>query len=125
MSIVEREALPAGTDGERAAPCVMVIFGAAGDLTKRKLVPALYNLAKQNLLSPEFAVIGIARAEMTSEAFREKISADIKEFATSAIDPAVWAWLERSLYYIPGEFGDPATYVKLQALLGEVDSAHG
>ena len=51
-------------------PCIMVIFGAAGDLTKRKLIPALYNLKKSNLLSDNFAVIGVARAEMSDDEFR-------------------------------------------------------
>ena len=57
---------PVGTSGD---PCVMVIFGASGDLTKRKLIPALYNLAKDDLLSRQFAVVGSARRPMTNEAF--------------------------------------------------------
>src|SRR5271169_2816453 len=55
-----------------ADPCVMVIFGASGDLTKRKLIPALYNLAKDNLLSRQFAIIGFARPGMSHEQFRDK-----------------------------------------------------
>ena len=108
-----------------ADPCVMVIFGAAGDLTKRKLIPALYNLAKGNLLSREFAVIGVARAEMSTDDFRKKIAADMQKFATSKIEPDLWEWLERRLYYVPGNFSDPATYQKLQTALTSVDEAHG
>ena len=124
MPIADLDIPAAGTEGERAAPCVMVIFGASGDLTKRKLVPALYNLAKQNLLSREFAVIGIARADLTSEVFRERISRDLEEFATSPLEPAVWESVKQSLYYISGGISDPATYAKLQTLLAQVGKAH-
>jgi len=82
------EAQPATTGqpiGRPGDPCVMVIFGAAGDLTRRKLIPALYNLAKYQLLSREFAVVGIARSGMSTEDFRKKISEEIKEFATTAL----------------------------------------
>ncbi|HEV8713689.1 MAG TPA: glucose-6-phosphate dehydrogenase, partial [Candidatus Binatia bacterium] len=76
-------------------PCVMTIFGASGDLTKRKLIPALYNLARENFLSKEFAVVGFARREMTNETFREKITQDMQEFATGQIDPDLWHWFVR------------------------------
>src|SRR4030088_2544663 len=83
-------------------PCVLVIFGAAGDLTKRKLIPALYNLKKSNLLPDSFAVIGVARAEMNDEEFRRRLSDEIREFATDDIDPESWHWLEERLYYLSG-----------------------
>ena len=73
--------------GRPGDPCVMVIFGASGDLTKRKLIPALYNLAKDKLLSKEFALVGFARNEMTSEQFRDEIGREIGEFATTTVDP--------------------------------------
>jgi glucose-6-phosphate 1-dehydrogenase len=111
---------------ERPGPaCVMVIFGAAGDLTKRKLLPALYNLRAHGLLGPEFAVIGVARKPMSHEAFREEQTRDVREFAPTEVDPATWAGLARALYYVPGEFGDPDTYARLAALLPEVTRAHG
>ena len=75
-------------------PCVMVIFGAAGDLTKRKLIPALYNLKKSKLLSDNFAVIGVARAEMNDDYFRNRLNDEISEFATEEIEPEVWRLLE-------------------------------
>src|SRR5579862_7325643 len=86
-----------GTPGDA---CAMVIFGASGVLTKRKLIPALYNLAKDNLLSKEFALIGFARNEMTNEQFRERLAADIKEFATTDVDPELWGWFSERIYYI-------------------------
>ena len=113
------------TPGRPADPCVMVIFGASGDLTKRKLIPALYNLAKDNLLSREFAVIGSARAEMTHEQFRETLSQEIRRFATSEIDPDLWQWFERRLYYVRGDVNDPASYQRLKEQLAAVDRDHG
>ena len=73
------------TGGRPGDPCVMVIFGAGGDLTRRKLFPALYNLATDNLLSREFAVVGLAREPMNTEQFRDKFREDIKQFATGAL----------------------------------------
>src|SRR5215813_6285677 len=111
--------------GDPSDPCVMVILGASGDLTKRKLIPALYNLAKDNLLSREFALIGFARPEMTAEQFREKCTEDIKQFATGQIDPDVWHWFARRMYYVQGDFSDPGAFQKLRTLLQEVDKEHG
>jgi glucose-6-phosphate 1-dehydrogenase len=110
--------------GQPADPCIMVIFGASGDLTKRKLIPALHNLARENLLSKEFAVIGFARRPMTDEEFREKISRDIKEFATSPVEPNLWNWFIRRFYYISGDFQDPNAYNQLQGLLAKVAQEH-
>ena len=107
-----------------AAPCVLVIFGAAGDLTKRKLIPALYNLAKSQLLPKEFALVGISRNEMTTEAFREKLTQDIDQFVSGDIDSTLWQWLVQRLYYISGAFAEPAAYGRLQTLLAEVDRDH-
>ena len=106
-------------------PCVMVIFGASGDLTKRKLVPALYNLAKERLLSQEFAIIGVARNDFTCEQFRDMISEEVKQFATTELDPDLWHWFARRIYYIGGDFSDPAKYQELKALLTDIDVRHG
>ncbi|MBI3665829.1 MAG: glucose-6-phosphate dehydrogenase [Acidobacteria bacterium] len=106
-------------------PCVIVIFGAAGDLTKRKLIPALYNLAKGNLLPRNFAVVGLARNEMNTEQFRERMSQDIQEFATDHFDHNLWEGMVKRLYYMPGTFGDANAYKNLRALLGRVDQEQG
>ena len=102
-------------------PCVLVIFGAAGDLTKRKLIPALYNLKKSNLLPDSFGVIGVARAEMDDKEFRRRLSDDMREFATDDIEPEDWKWLEERLYYLSGDFDDKETFVRLKELLSTVD----
>ncbi|HET7209771.1 MAG TPA: glucose-6-phosphate dehydrogenase [Terriglobales bacterium] len=110
--------------GRPGDPCVMVIFGAAGDLTRRKLIPALYNLASEQLLSREFAIIGMARSTMTNEQFRAKVSQDIKEYATGPVDSDLWEWFVRRMYYVPGDFNDPAAYARLRDSLQQVDKDH-
>ncbi len=111
--------------GRPAPPSTMVIFGAAGDLTRRKLLPALYNLKTNGLLPREFAVIGVARREQSHEAFRAEQSAAVAEFNRQPVDPASWDELRQGLYYHTGEFSDPATYSQLGDLLAEVAKRHG
>src|SRR5712691_5112086 len=86
--------------GKPGDPCAMVIFGASGDLTRRKLIPALYNLAKNELLSREFAVVGVARSQMSIEDFRKKVSEDIKQFATDKVESDIWEWFLRRMHYL-------------------------
>jgi len=102
----------------------MVIFGVTGDLTRRKLLPALYNLASQGLLSREFAVVGIGRTPMTTEEARKKLSEEFKKFATGPVDADLWEWFERRLHYISGKFDDPATYEQLKETLAKVEQDH-
>jgi glucose-6-phosphate 1-dehydrogenase len=110
---------------ERAGdPCTIVIFGAAGDLTRRKLVPALLNLRSYRLLPNDFAVVGIARKDMSDEAFREEQTQDIRKFATLKVDEAAWAEFRGRLYYVAGEFGDPAVYQKLAESLKDLATRH-
>ena len=111
--------------GRPAPPCAVVIFGAAGDLTKRKLVPALYNLKALGLLPREFAIVGVARREKTHEQFREEQTRDIAEFATTRVDGALWAELREAMYYQAGELSDPAVYTQLADLLAQVAKRHG
>src|SRR5258705_13398 len=114
--------------GRPADPCVMVIFGASGDLTRRKLIPALYNLARAQLLSREFAVVGLARRPMSTEDSRKKVTEDMKQFATGDVDPDLWEWFVRRMHYMSGNFDDSETYPKLKQLLEKIDkdySTHG
>src|ERR1700739_3991502 len=107
--------------GQQTGPCVLVIFGASGDLTKRKLIPALCNLAKNRLLSPQFAVIGFSSDRMTTEAFRAQLSKDMKEFATESVDDQLWSWFLERIYYVPGDFQDSAAYEALKAQIVAVE----
>jgi len=103
----------------------MVIFGASGDLTKRKLIPALYNLAKQKLLAKEFAIVGISRSEMSHEEYRKRIGKDLKEYSPDSVDRGLWDWFAERLYYLPGDLKDADTYQRLGSLLEEVNKRHG
>ena len=103
-------------------PCVLVIFGAAGDLTKRKLIPSLYNLKQSNLLPDDFAVIGVARAVMNQEEFRRRLSDDMTHFATDQVEAKEWEWLQERLYYLSGDFNDDQTFTQLKELLVKIDA---
>ena len=108
-----------------ADPCVMIIFGATGDLTKRKLFPALYNLAKDDFLPHKFSIIGVGRQELTSEEFRGQIIANLKEFIPKGVDDRLMRWFEDRIYYTGGDFNDDKRlFGDLKELLGEVTAAH-
>ncbi|HBB97761.1 MAG TPA: glucose-6-phosphate dehydrogenase [Blastocatellia bacterium] len=109
------------TKSHISPPCILVIFGAAGDLTKRKLVPALYNLRKNDLLPDNFAIIGVARAEMDTAEFRSRLRDEMKEFATEKVEPEVWDWIEQRLSYLSGDFDDEQTFTHLKDALEKLD----
>ena len=122
--------IPAATQpkvesGRPSGPCVMVIFGAGGDLAKRKLFPALYNLAKDGLLPKEFAIIGFGRFQDITEEFRKRVSRELQEFATSEVESKLLEWLVERLYVQIGTFQDPSAYQQLRALLAKLDKDHG
>src|SRR5271168_5233516 len=108
-----------------APPCAMVIFGAGGDLTKRKLVPALYNLAKGKLLPDQFAIIGVSNEPYSMDEFRKRMTEDIVEYFPGGVDKASWDWFGKRLYYISGDFNDAELYKKLAELLGQVEKDQG
>jgi glucose-6-phosphate 1-dehydrogenase len=107
---------------ERKMPeCAVVIFGANGDLTKRKLLPALYRLAYERRLSPGFAVIGISRTPMSHDQFREKMKESVKEFKENTdFDESVWSSFAESLFYMPGDVADPNCYTNLAKCVDEI-----
>ena len=110
--------------GLPADPSVMVIFGASGDLTKRKLIPALYNLAKQKLLAKEFAIVGISRSEMSHEEYRKRIGEDLKEYSQGAVDSGLWNWFAERLYYLSGDLNDDES-IRGSASVGRSHKRHG
>ena len=79
--------------------CTLVIFGATGDLTRRKLVPGLYSLAQEHLLPKHFAVVGFARREKTHEQFRAEMRQAVQQFARYPLDDTLWETFARGLYY--------------------------
>src|SRR6202171_6330079 len=108
---------------ERRVPeCAMVIFGASGDLTKRKLMPALYRLAYDRRLSSGFAVVGISRTPLTDEQVREKMRAAVEEiFEDTQFDPEVWQPFSQGLFYLAGDIGDADLYQRLAQKLKEIE----
>ena len=107
-------------------PATMVIFGASGDLTKRKLLPALYSLTRERMLPGRFAVIGYARRPMSDDAFRAEMRAGCEEFARRRpVDPGVWDGFAPNLFYQSGEYDDPKAFVALRERLEQVERTLG
>ena len=107
-------------------PCVMVIFGATGDLTMRKLVPALYNLAIDGLLPNGFSLIGVARRPMTDEEFRAFLRDAVSTYSrTQPINPQVWDTFAQGIFYAQAEFHDVAAFQALKARLDQIDKDRG
>src|SRR5271163_1134830 len=107
-----------------ADPCAMVIFGAGGDLTKRLVVPALYNLATSKLLPKDFALIGVDVADLTTDQWRENLSKMMQsflagggEFTPESIDRSAWDWLLGNISYLRGDFADDSAFKQLGDLL--------
>src|SRR5262249_14399847 len=110
------------TTMQPAAPsCALVIFGASGDLTKRLLVPALYNLRRARLLPEDFALIGVARAEKDDETFRRELADGLRTFGSNRILADDWRWLAERVSYVRGEFDDPAAYKALAKQLAATE----
>jgi glucose-6-phosphate 1-dehydrogenase len=104
-----------------ADPCCLVIFGASGDLTHRLLLPALYNLGVAGLLPEAFALIGVARSESSSEAFRSDLAKSLPKFATRQVDEAIAKKLFACVAYVQGEPDDPRTYEKIGRELTRIE----
>jgi glucose-6-phosphate 1-dehydrogenase len=105
-------------------PCAMVIFGATGDLTSRKLIPALYNLLKSGLVSQQFAIVGTGREDYPVEKFRAMMAERLRVFATSKLEESELEWLVGRIYYCGGSFDDPKLYERLADSLKTVDERH-
>jgi glucose-6-phosphate 1-dehydrogenase len=114
---------PVQTAAPPGEPCVLVLFGASGDLTKRLLMPAFFNLACDSLLSKRFAIVGIALDQMSTEEFRSRMTADIKQFSTrSKFNDNVWHDLVSRFHYTAGNFSEVDTFRRLAELVNKVDT---
>ena len=114
-----------------AGPCAMVIFGAGGDLTKRLITPALYNLATTHLLPDDFAIIGVDHSDNSDEGWRESLDEMMRSFVggTGEFDPAkidmtAWDWLKERMFYLRGDFEDPAAFAAIKSKLAELEKSH-
>src|SRR6185369_16344459 len=107
-------------------PAVMVIFGASGDLTHRKLLPALYSLTRDRLLPSRFAIVGFARKPVTDDAFRDDLRKACDEFARRRpVDPALWSAFAQHVFYHQGNYDDPTSYAGLKARIEEIEKTLG
>jgi glucose-6-phosphate 1-dehydrogenase len=106
-------------------PCTVVIFGATGDLTHRKLVPALYNLATDGELPPAVAVVGFARRPKTDEEFRSELEEAVRKFSRQGVRDEIWKTFGQSIVYHQSEFGDEAGYKSLAQRLEKIDKERG
>ncbi len=106
-------------------PCAMVIFGASGDLTARKLIPALYYLYSERLLPAGFSVIGCAKTPYSNEAFREAMADAVTKFSERPTDPALVRSFVEPFYYLTDNFSDSKAYSQLSDLLDQLDREKG
>ena len=105
-------------------PCIVVIFGASGDLTHRKLIPSLHNLAIQGYLPKNFAVLGVSRSEITDADFRKQLTPDAKELGDDASRDA-WKSLSQRIFYLSGDAQKPETFPRLKERLAALDKEQG
>lgn len=126
-AVTEGNPLREGLRLERTPePATMVIFGASGDLTRRKLMPALYNLAREHLLPGGFSVVGLAKSAFAEDAFKSAMKEAVDQFSRAKpADPGVWQGFARGLRYLSGDFRNQAMYVKLAELLSTFDQERG
>ncbi len=104
-------------------PCLMVIFGASGDLTKRKLIPAVFDLARQGLLPSGFTIVGVARTPMSTDSFREYMHAAMKEFGgLQASEQVLWETFARGLYYVSANPSQPDEFLRLKKELAAISN---
>ena len=116
---------PTKRNGRQAQPCTMVIFGGAGDLTRRLLIPALYNLARDKRLPKPFNLVGMARTDLTTDSFRDELTKSLKNFASNKVDNTVWDAIVAGMSYIQGNFDDDEAYHGLAKQLAEVQPEGG
>src|SRR6187200_1618009 len=106
-------------------PCSIVIFGATGDLTMRKLIPALYNLAADGELPPQVAIVGFARRPKTDEQFRTEQEESTKKFSRQQVRDDIWKSFAEALFYHQSEFHDANGYKTLAERLEKIDNERG
>ncbi len=107
----------------RAAPCAIVIFGATGDLTRRKLAPALYRLGAASRLAPSIAILGCSRSRLSDEEFRARMREAVQS-AVPDFDEMAWSGFAERLHYEPGDIGDPKLYERLEGRLAGIEKEH-
>ncbi len=108
-----------------AGPCVLVIFGVTGDLSSKKLMPAVYDLANRGLLPPGFALVGFARRDWAHQDFAKIVHDAVKKHARTPFREEVWRQLSEGIRFVPGQIGDHDSFVRLSETISELDEARG
>src|SRR6202453_1689806 len=108
-----------------AGPCVMVMFGVTGDLARKKLMPALYDLANRGLLPPGFSLVGFARRDWEDEDFTQVTYEAVKEHARTPFRETVWQQLSEGVRFVSGEFNDDAAFDRLAETVRQLDVERG
>jgi glucose-6-phosphate 1-dehydrogenase len=108
-----------------AGPCVLVLFGVTGDLSRKKLMPAVYDLANRGLLPPGFSLVGFARRDWADEDFAQVTHDAVKEHARTPFNDTVWQQLSEGIRFVPGEFADDAAFDRLAGTVAALDSERG
>ena len=106
-------------------PTVVVIFGASGDLTARKLMPAIYNLSHDNLLPPDFYLVGFGRKPVPDEEFRTLAGDAIKEYSRRELNPEVWGRIGRNTFYLAGGYDERAAFDRLHGFIKQLETQAG
>jgi len=122
----EENPLRAGLQLERVPdPCVIVVFGATGDLTARKILPAVYNLRRAGLLPAETTVLGFARRPLSDDDFRDQMRTAVEEHSRVPVEDALWHDFAEGIYYQQGDFADREAFRDLAERLEQIDAARG
>lgn len=108
-----------------AGPSSLVIFGVTGDLARKKLLPAVYDLANRGLLPPGFGLVGFARRDWDDEFFRSEVKGHVQENCRTQFDEQVWDQLEEGIRFVSGSFDDSAAFARLSEVLKELDTDRG
>src|ERR1700733_5252621 len=108
-----------------AGPCAVVIFGVTGDLARKKVVPAIYDLANRGLLPPNFALVGFARRDWDDAAFAEEVLQVVKEHSRTPFRQTIWDRLADGCHFVEGTFDDDAAFARLAEVLDKLDAQRG
>ena len=126
MVAILENPLRVGLQQERTAdPAIIVIFGASGDLTQRKLIPAIYQIRRERRLPPEMTVVGVARRDWSHDYFRQHLKDGLEEFGNGVGNEELWNNFAEGIFYCSGNMDEPESYEKLKNFLAELDGKRG
>jgi glucose-6-phosphate 1-dehydrogenase len=126
MVAILENPLRVGLQQERTAdPAIIVIFGASGDLTQRKLIPAIYQIRRERRLPPEMTIVGVARRDWTHDYFRQHLKEGVEEFGNGVGNETLWQEFAKGIFYCSGNMDEEESYEKLNTFLSELDGKRG